>query len=373
MRHILALLAVLVLAGVCLAAEFNLDEAKKAHADYLAALEAAKSKYGQALVEAKVDLDARAAAATDAIPKQALENESAAISDEVVQLRKPDAGTFQPRVWKSDQPRKAKVAYLAELKSCAVKYAQDLAKVRLAILAKKSTNADGTVRETFQKEADIIAEEIEQLRGEPRGATPEKGTGTTIGLSTTKPSGNTVNLLKIVDLARDRIRGTWNWTDGVLVSGPESVLGIPYEPPQEYDFIMEFQTDSTLISPRLTKGETAFWWGMKGWSHVLCGFYWIDGKHLDNNPTRTNFPMKNGVKYLCEVRVRNDGLTALVDGKVITEFKTDYKNLGDDYGYAFAPRALGLFVYKHTAKIFRMEVREVTGKGRVIPSGRAGG
>jgi hypothetical protein len=84
MRHILALSAVLVLASVCLAAEFKSNEAKKGQADYLAALESAKATYGQGLAKAKAVIGAKATAATDAISKEAIQSESTTITEDLL-------------------------------------------------------------------------------------------------------------------------------------------------------------------------------------------------------------------------------------------------------------------------------------------------
>jgi hypothetical protein len=163
MRHLLALSAVLLLAGVCLAAEFKSDEAKKAQADYAAALDAAKNTYGQVLAKAKATIEAKAAAATDAISKEAIQSESAAITEELVRLRDANAASFEPREWKSDETKKARAAYAAELKAVQLKYNQDLTNVQRASLAKKAANPDAAVKQAFQQEADLIAEELKLL------------------------------------------------------------------------------------------------------------------------------------------------------------------------------------------------------------------
>ena len=166
MRHLLALAAVLALAGACLAAEFKSDEAKKAQADYLAALDAAKTTYGQGLAKAKATIAAKAAAATDAISKEAIQSESAAITEELVRLRASDAAMFEPRAWKSAETKKAAAAYAAELKAVQMKYSQDLTNAQRASLAKKAANPDAAVKQAFQQEADLIAEELKSLGGD---------------------------------------------------------------------------------------------------------------------------------------------------------------------------------------------------------------
>jgi len=180
--------------------------------------------------------------------------------------------------------------------------------------------------------------------------------------------GNVVDLLKLIDPKRDAMSGTWQLHDGVLRGVAGSGLQINYQPPEEYDYVMEFQTSSTLIEMACSKGNRQFMWGMKGWCHRLCGFEWIDGKRLDANPTKTVYPMSGHQKYTAVVQVRNDGLRSLINGKVVTEYKTDYKALSNESAFKFRPGTLGLFVYKHVLSVYRLEVVEVTGSGkRVAP------
>jgi len=169
MRHILALSAVLVLAGVCLGAEFKSDEAKKAQADYVATLEAAKIAYGQGLAKAKAIINAKAAAATDAISKEAIQSESAAITEELVRLRDADTAAFEPREWKSAETKKVKAAYAAELKVAQLKYGQDLTKARQAVLARKAADSDSAAKDALQKEADAIFAEVKAVQEELKG------------------------------------------------------------------------------------------------------------------------------------------------------------------------------------------------------------
>jgi len=169
MRHLLALAAVLVFAGVCLAAEFKSDEAKKAQADYLAALEAAKATYGQSLARAKAIIEAKAAAATDAISKEAIQSESAAITEELVRLRDAGAAAFEPREWKSTETRKVRAAYAAERKVAQLKYCQDLTKARQAVLARKTGDSDSAAKDALQKEADAILAELKAVQEELKG------------------------------------------------------------------------------------------------------------------------------------------------------------------------------------------------------------
>jgi hypothetical protein len=174
MRHLLALSAVLVLAGACLAAEFKSDEAKKAQADYVAARDAAKTAYGQGLAKAKATIDAKAAAATDAISKEAIQSESAAITEELVRLRDANAAAFEPREWKSAETKKVAVAYAAELKAAQMKHAQDLTKARQVLLARKAAATESAAKEALQAEIALIEEEQARLKEDVKSGSVTK-------------------------------------------------------------------------------------------------------------------------------------------------------------------------------------------------------
>jgi hypothetical protein len=257
MRQFLALAAALALAGACLAAEFKSDEAKKAQADYLAALDAAKTAYGQGLAKAKATIEAKAAAATDAISKEAIQGESAAITEELVRLRDAGAAAFDPREWKSAETKKAAAAYAAELKTAQMKFGQELAKARQAVLARKTAATESAAKEALQQEADLVAEELKQLRGEPQGARPKPDSPDLIAQA--KTMLEPVGIVKFTD-------------EGVVIMpnvdargaalGKEKTSGLwtRQEVPVPFKAQITAKTDSTNIRILYNKGRIIFNW-----------------------------------------------------------------------------------------------------------------
>ena len=57
------------------------------------------------------------------------------------------------------------------------------------------------------------------------------------------PGTAEIDLLAMIDPARDAVKGTWTMENGRLVSddGESSRLEIPYVPSEEYSFTMEFK------------------------------------------------------------------------------------------------------------------------------------
>jgi hypothetical protein len=166
MRHILALLAVLVLAGICLAAGFESTEAQKAQADYESALKAAKSRYGQRLARAKTAIDEKKEAATAPVIIEAYQKESSLLTEELVRLLaelKGEAEAGDAKEFKTDEARQARAEYQAALKAVKFKYSQELTNAQRAALAKKAANPDAAAKQSLQREADLITEELRLL------------------------------------------------------------------------------------------------------------------------------------------------------------------------------------------------------------------
>src|SRR5205823_2592434 len=71
-----------------------------------------------------------------------------------------------------------------------------------------------------------------------------------------------VNLLPLVDANADAVIGAWKMADGALVSGNGDAarLQLPYQPPAEYDFVIEYtrQTGIGGIGQILAKSGTSF-------------------------------------------------------------------------------------------------------------------
>lgn len=59
------------------------------------------------------------------------------------------------------------------------------------------------------------------------------------------PSG-AIDLMPLVDVSKDAIKGTWELKDSRLISRPfkSANLELPYHPPEEYDFHVTFTRQS---------------------------------------------------------------------------------------------------------------------------------
>lgn len=179
---------------------------------------------------------------------------------------------------------------------------------------------------------------------------------------------NAINLLPLIDPASDALRGDWAQTATALISDRSrgSVIEIPYRPPEEYDFRIEFallRKGSAGIQC-VSKAGHGFTWNCFHAGGTLFGFECIDEKPLPENPSAINVePPEIGRRYVSLVEVRSSEIRGYLDGRLIRTWKTNYANLKASTLWKLRDASLlGLGCQMRTA-FYSVRVREVTGKG----------
>ena len=180
-----------------------------------------------------------------------------------------------------------------------------------------------------------------------------------------------IPLIPLVVPVRDAVEGTWAALDGRLVSDAArgARIEIPYEPPEQYDVRVVFtrlsgQRDVNLI---LTKSGRSFLWLMGAFDNTVFGFELVRGALSNSNPTSrpAGACLENGRRHECIVQVRNAGLKAFLDGRLIVEHRTDYSDLGNLPERSLRdPRLLGVGSFMSPTIFQTIEVLEVTGAGK---------
>lgn len=154
--------------------------------------------------------------------------------------------------------------------------------------------------------------------------------------------------------------------EGVLIGFAQSTLETPYELPCEYDILWEFESNSTAINLLLASPlGKRFEWMMKGWSHRLCGIREVDCRPANANKTTTVFPLRSGVRYVLEVKVRRDRFVATIDEEEIINYKTDWSNIEvcrPWHPFELKARTLGIWLNKHWTKTYRLQVKPYGGE-----------
>jgi len=194
---------------------------------------------------------------------------------------------------------------------------------------------------------------------------------------------NTVDLMPLIDVQRDAVGGKWAMDRGGLVSDRSwcARLRIPYEPPEEYDFHIEFVRETgenDVVQMFRYFGRTSMW-VMGAWGNTTCGFSTIDGYDPSNanNPTavRGTNVLRNGQKYNAVVEVRRGSVAAYVDGNLVSKCIFDPSRFGITGPYSVGSNGLGVGSWGSRVRFDVIEVVEISGTGTSLPRnpGIAGG
>jgi len=196
-----------------------------------------------------------------------------------------------------------------------------------------------------------------------------------MGYGTARPAAAktepAVNLLPLIEPSRDSVRGKWQMQkDGLACGKGRSLIEIPYQPPEEYDFRISFTRlhgEFQVVQLMVRSGKPFEWVMGSGIGGLRFGFESVHGKRMDNGGSATldREPLKNGQRYTAEVRVRSGGVSAFLDGKLILEHKTDYSEMSRASEYDLRDNSLlGLFAWDNPTVFHSVEVIEITGRGK---------
>ncbi|RPH47685.1 MAG: hypothetical protein EHM91_05460, partial [Planctomycetota bacterium] len=140
--------------------------------------------------------------------------------------------------------------------------------------------------------------------------------------------GSSVDLMPLVDVSRSLVGG-WTMGGGALICGPGGHTRVPilYQLPDEYDLkIVVTRIDfGGSLSVGLGSQDIRFSMTLDGWAPKVNGFFYIDGKTPENNPsTHRGSVVTNKKPLTLVITVRRDELGLEVDGRRISSFKGDF-------------------------------------------------
>jgi len=171
-----------------------------------------------------------------------------------------------------------------------------------------------------------------------------------------------VDLLALIDPAKHAVRGAWRRQDGALSADTDALLHIPYVPPAEYDFRIDFarQGGNAPVRQFLSRGDRTFAWVMGAEANSLFSFDRLRGVSGLANPSAVQLPagLENGKRYTAVVKVRRNRVLAFLDGQLVTEWRTAFDDLADDTLWDL-PRdlRLGLGTSLGPTIFYRIELR----------------
>jgi hypothetical protein len=185
-----------------------------------------------------------------------------------------------------------------------------------------------------------------------------------------------VNLMPLIDPAKDAVKGTWKVEQGALHVQAErhgdAILAIPYEPPEEYDFRIAFtRSGGNSVNQIITQGGRAAVWWMGGWANKVFGFDAVDGNPADKNRTTVsvNSCLEDDRRYTSVLQVRKTEIKAFLDGQLIASWKRkpDYSDGSLPPAWNISTqRQLGLGNHRNTTVFHTIDVLEITGKGHTV-------
>lgn len=186
--------------------------------------------------------------------------------------------------------------------------------------------------------------------------------------STTQPKAagepdRVVDLLKRVDVDRDAVKGKWTLSpEGLTSDGsvPFCRLKLPYAPPAEYDFRIEFSAQGgNDILQLFWAGDRGCTWLMGAWGGRHDGFDLVkdhpltrDGTNIVGGPTS----VRRGQRHTSVIQVRRDSIAARIDGKLVIRHASDGADLSMPAEWSIGEKALGLGTTFDTVVFHKVEL-----------------
>lgn len=182
----------------------------------------------------------------------------------------------------------------------------------------------------------------------------------------------TVNLLRLIDPTHDTMTGTWKLATGEFApqltsdATQHARLNIPYEPPQEYDFRVDFtRTGGDNCMAQMFTHHNPCCLVLYGWKGTVSGFQQVNGQSAERNSTAVHdLPTSNGQRHTSIIKVRKNAIEAWLDGNLITRYDTNGDDLGAKDWRIDSPLGVGSQL---SPTIFHtIELTEITGQGHPL-------
>lgn len=189
--------------------------------------------------------------------------------------------------------------------------------------------------------------------------------------------GKVIDLLALVDVKRDAILGEWSRTvDGLAVPrSPDTANGsprlqLPFTPPEEYDFEMEFTTGegNGFIAQALSAERHPFTWtvdlGLQ--AGKKAGFGTLNGTPLMDNADGSIMRERlliNGRRHVSRVEVRKGKVLGYLDGEKLVDWGSGHSDFAQ---FDIPPKCamrdaqhLGIVASDRAVTFHKITVREV--------------
>ena len=190
------------------------------------------------------------------------------------------------------------------------------------------------------------------------------------------PPARGIDLLALIDLKQDSVRGEWTLEKGVLTCTRKMKAArvvIPYLPPEEYDLlIVAERTEGTdALTTGLASGDRQFVHGVDGYTidgQCLSGFEMLDNKAGRENESRRDGPVfTNGKPSTLRYFIRKGHIRLVADEKEVLDWKGDFKRLAFRPDYRVPPAGvLSVGAWASVFRISRMTLHPRSDGGRLL-------
>jgi hypothetical protein len=178
-----------------------------------------------------------------------------------------------------------------------------------------------------------------------------------------------LNLLPLIDPTKDAVgQGTWSIKDGALVAQQctDGRLQIPYQPPEEYDLIVEFSQSKAavamveIVTTKKSQGVWAFIW-----QPPSCNLGTIKPSGQDN-PCTVKLPaLQPDRVYRSVLQFRRGSFRAYLDDVLVVQLSTDLDSLEmQKYWQLPSPTTLGVGCDAPLTTFSRIDIIEISGPGK---------
>jgi hypothetical protein len=204
----------------------------------------------------------------------------------------------------------------------------------------------------------------------PPAAPPPPSSAPPVPAPVEAPAPAWIELLPMIDLARDIRVGGWTRRGGTIVADGTANAGcqVPYTPPRAYDLVLEFTREKGGCETgviALWDGRTPFLAGLAGNGGGYSGISNVNGKGYSENPTLRRGSLEARRRYRLELEVRPELVRMVVDGQEWSRWTPALGPLGAS-GLACAPSGLliGLTNCETPTVFHRLAILERDGKGK---------
>jgi len=184
--------------------------------------------------------------------------------------------------------------------------------------------------------------------------------------------GNEVDLLKLVDVDRDTVSGSWRQTkDGIISDeAPFARIETSYRPPEEYDLRITFTRRSGNTEAVALLGEKGRAFQFRaGYRMGSLGFAKIFG--TDFNPTTSvgEAWVQRNVPFNALIQVRKNYVAAFNDRKLVIFWPTDFSEFRPPTDWV-TPNAgfIGFGSNASSSEFTRIQLRPIGAEGTILPS-----